>query len=51
MPKPTIVPQCPSCSAPNARWQEFTSIINRHDTYQCLACGRVWHVKIAPPAP
>jgi Zn ribbon nucleic-acid-binding protein len=43
MPKSlTIVPPCPKCSAPNARWLEFTSRTNKINAFQCVACGYAW---------
>jgi Zn-finger nucleic acid-binding protein len=36
------IPPCPKCSALNARWLEFTSLMNKVDAFQCPACGEVW---------
>jgi hypothetical protein len=37
-----LAPACPRCSAPNARWLEFTSLTSKTDSFQCLACGHTW---------
>jgi DNA-directed RNA polymerase subunit M/transcription elongation factor TFIIS len=39
---PPILPSCPRCSAPHARWLEFTSLTNKANTFQCVACGHTW---------
>ena len=45
---PPVTPSCPRCSAPNARWLEFTSLTHTTNTFQCVACGHVW---TEPPTP
>jgi hypothetical protein len=47
---PVSLPPCPNCANPAPRWLEFTSTINKIDTFQCLACGQVWTVGPTPPA-
>ncbi len=39
---PTVMPPCPKCSAPNTRWLEFTSLTNKTNAFQCVACGYLW---------
>jgi predicted RNA-binding Zn-ribbon protein involved in translation (DUF1610 family) len=40
--RPDLVPPCPQCGQPHPRWLEFTSTKYDADTFQCLACGKVW---------
>jgi transposase-like protein len=46
-----IQPSCPKCSASNARWLEVTSLTNKIDSFQCVACGFAWNAQPTSPAP
>jgi DNA-directed RNA polymerase subunit M/transcription elongation factor TFIIS len=45
-----VLPSCPKCSAPHARWLEFTSLTNKTNAFQCVACGHRWTEPPSTPA-